>query len=117
MNYIPHMERYSVETYVDESGVSPFELWVHSIKDRKARLAISARIDRAAFGDFGDWKPIRGAKGVSEMRIHYAQGFRIYFTVIGRRIVLLLVGSAKQDQDRGIERARKYLARYKETER
>ena len=109
------MDRYRIETYLDENGSSPFEDWVQSIRDAKARLAISARIDRASVGDFGDWKPIKGAKGISEMRIHHAQGFRLYFTIVGRTVVLLLVGSMKQDQDRAIEKARKFLARYKET--
>lgn len=106
------MDRYEVETYVTETGSAPFEDWVRSLKDLKARLAIAARVERASIGDFGDWKPIKGAKGVFEMRIHYAQGFRIFYAIVGGKIVLLLAGSTKQDQDRAIARAKDYFARY-----
>ena len=106
------MSRYEIETYVAENGTAPFETWLWSLKDGKARLAISARIERASVGDFGDWKSIKGAKGIFEMRIHYAQGFRIFYTIIGQKVVLLLAGSTKQDQERAIARAKEYLSAY-----
>ncbi|MCD2173337.1 type II toxin-antitoxin system RelE/ParE family toxin [Rhizobium sp. C4] len=106
------MKRYEIEIYLTEAGHCPFEEWNQSLKDAKARLAIMARIQRAATGDFGDWKSITGAKGVFEMRIHYAQGYRLFYTIVGTKIVLLLAGSTKKEQDRTIAKAKDYLADY-----
>ena len=103
------MNRYEIEAYATEVGKVPFEIWITSLKDTKAKLAVYAGVERAAIGDFGDWKPITGARGVFEMRIHYAQGYRIFYTVIGQKVVLLLAGSSKSDQDRTIAKAKEYL--------
>lgn len=84
------------------------------MKDGKATLAIAASIKRAAIGDFGDWKSLSGAKGIFEMRIHYAQGYRVFYTIVGQKVVLLLAGSIKQEQDRTVAKAKEYLADYKE---
>jgi putative addiction module killer protein len=111
------MKRYEIETYTSSTGKAPFEAWVRSLKDSKAKLAILARIERAEYGDFGDWKAIAGTKGVFEMRIHYAQGFRIYYSIVGQRIVVLLAGSTKQEQDRTIARAIDYLDDYNRSAR
>ena len=106
------MSRFEIETYTTETGKSPFEIWVKSLKDARANLAIAARIQRAATGDFGDWKSISGAQGVFEMRIHYAQGYRLFYTVVGQKVVLFLAGSTKQAQDKAIAKAKEYLADY-----
>lgn len=106
------MNRYQIEAYSTEAGKVPFEIWVTSLRDAKAKLAIFARVERATVGDFGDWKPIIGAKGVFEMRIHYAQGFRVFYTVIGQKVVLLLAGSSKRDQEKTIAKAKEYLDDY-----
>lgn len=108
------MRRYEIETYTTEAGKAPFETWVKSLKDGRATLAIAARIDRATIGDFGDWKTISGAKGIFEMRIHYAQGYRLFYTVVGQKVVLFLAGSTKQEQDKTIAKAKEYLADYNE---
>ena len=106
------MVRFDIEVYQSEAGYSPFEDWFRSIKDKKAQTLITARISRAALGNFGDWKSLQGAKGLCEFRIQYGPGFRIYYSVIGTRIVLLLAGSTKQSQEREIENARQYLTDY-----
>lgn len=106
------MSRYEIEAYSTASGKVPFEAWVTSLKDVKSKLAIYARVERAAVGDFGDWKPITGAKGVFEMRIHYGPGLRLFYTVIGNRVVLLLAGSSKRDQEKTIAKAKEYLDDY-----
>lgn len=107
------MSRYEIENYKTETGEMPFRRWFDDIHDGKAKTNIIMRLDRAAAGNLGDWKAIQGAKGLFEMRIHYAQGLRIFFTIVGDRIVLLLAGSFKQDQDRAIAKAKQYLADYK----
>ncbi|MDR4503732.1 MAG: type II toxin-antitoxin system RelE/ParE family toxin [Candidatus Scalindua sp.] len=63
-----------------------------------AQAKILARIRRASFGNFGDWKKIKGTKGIFEMREHYRQGYRILYTVVKKKLVLLLAGSTKKDQ-------------------
>ncbi len=65
-------------------------------------------------GNFGDWKDIKGAKGVFEMREHYGPGYRIFYAVVGKKVVLLLAGSTKKDQKKTIAKAKEYLTDYVE---
>jgi putative addiction module killer protein len=69
----------------------------------KRKLQIALRLDRAARGNFGDCEPV-GA-GVSEMRIHYGPGYRVYYTRRDKVIYLLLLGGDKSTQKRDIKRA------------
>jgi len=104
--------RYEVEEYVSPDGVSPFGRWLLGVKDKRAKAKIRARINRASFGNFGDWKPIAGAAGLCEMREHYGPGYRVYYSVQGKSIVLLLAGSTKRDQAKAIREAKARLADY-----
>lgn len=81
-----------------------FERWIDGIGDRVARSRINARILRIEAGLLGDWKSVHG--GVSEMRIDYGPGYRLYFTIRERVVVLLLCGSEKRDQGRAIKLAK-----------
>ena len=110
MAYTIKMRRYEVIAFETEPGKAPFQDWYNAIKDAQAKTAILARIDRAAAGNFGDWKPIAEVHSLCEMRIHHSQGFRVYYTVVGLKVVLLLAGSTKQEQDRTIAKAKEYLA-------
>jgi putative addiction module killer protein len=110
VGYIIGMKQYEVIAYETEPGKAPFQDWYDAIKDSRAKTLILARIGRAAGGNFGDWKPITGAKGLCEMRIPYGQWFRVYYTAVEQKVVLLLAGSTKQDQDRTIAKAKAYLA-------
>lgn len=103
---------YEIEDYVTPNGKSPFTDWLLDLKDGVARAKLTARIDRAAHGNFGDWKPLTGAKGVFEMRENYGPGYRIFYGIIGRKVILLLAGSAKKDQNRTVAKAKNYLADY-----
>ncbi len=85
-----------------------FVQWFASLKDRQARSRIQARIDRAALGNTGDAAPV--GEGVSEMRIHYGPGYRVYFTERGHSLIVLLAGGDKRTQSQDIETALK-LAR------
>ena len=79
---------------------------------KRAQARIRARLTRAAFGNFGDWKAVKGAAGLCEMREHHGPGYRVYYSVVGQKIVLLLAGSSKKDQNKAIAQAQLRLADY-----
>ena len=80
-----------------------FRHWLNSLKDRQARARIQARLDRLALGNPGDARPLRD--GVSELRIDYGPGYRVYYTRRGEVLYLLLLGGDKSSQKRDIQRA------------
>jgi putative addiction module killer protein len=80
-----------------------FAAWLERLKDRNARARIQVRLDRLALGLVGDVKPV--GSGVSELRVDYGPGYRVYFKQQGRELVMLLVGGDKRTQSRDIERA------------
>jgi putative addiction module killer protein len=80
-----------------------FDVWLRELRDIRARARIEARILRLSQGNAGDVK--RVGSGVSEMRIDYGPGYRVYFTRRGPLVVLLLCGGDKRTQDADIKRA------------
>lgn len=80
-----------------------FADWFAGLRDREARARITARIRRLSLGNPGDVKPV--GRGVSEMRIDYGPGYRVYFVQRGNTVVVLLCGGDKRHQDRDIARA------------
>jgi len=80
-----------------------FDRWFERLRDRRAAARIQARIDRAESGNLGDCKPV--GEGVSEMRIDYGPGYRLYFVQRGGEAIILLVGGGKSTQARDIEMA------------
>lgn len=99
--------------YKSSDGESPFTSWLSSLKDRRAKLKILTRIDRARFGNFGDHKSL--GKGLFELRLDYASGFRVYFGRVGDEIVVLLCGGDKKTQSKDIESARMYWEDFRRT--
>jgi putative addiction module killer protein len=81
-----------------------FEEWLKDLKDRIGKALIIKRIDRLAKGNPGDVKP--AGEGVSEMRIDYGPGYRIYYKDTGKEIIVLLCGGDKSTQTRDIKNAR-----------
>lgn len=82
-----------------------FANWHSAVRDLKAKVAIARRIDRAAAGNLGDVKSV--GDGVSEMRIDVGAGYRLYFTVRGGIVIVLLVGGDKSTQPADIRQAKK----------
>ena len=78
--------------------------WLGRLRDNNARIRIAARIRRMEMGNFGDVAPV--GEGVSEMRVHYGPGYRVYFVQEGAEIVVLLCGGDKSSQDRDIAKAK-----------
>jgi putative addiction module killer protein len=89
-----------------------FKRWRDGIKDRQALARINARIRRLAGGNPGDVKPVRA--GVSELRIDYGPGYRVYFIRRGPLVIVLLAGGDKRTQDADIERAISIAEEWKE---
>jgi len=84
-----------------------FERWLASLRDKRAKQKIATRLQRLKFGHFGDAEPVGG--GLSELRIHEGQGYRVYFRQNGHEIILLLCGGNKKTQQRDISRAHEIM--------
>ena len=82
-----------------------FSSWLRSLRDIRARAKVLARIDRLSLGNPGDVAPV--GDGVSEMRIHYGPGYRVYYIQRGEEIIVLLFGGDKGSQDSDIRAAKK----------
>ncbi|MGK7941609.1 MAG: type II toxin-antitoxin system RelE/ParE family toxin [Crocosphaera sp.] len=82
-----------------------FANWFKRLRDRRAKARIQARIDRLEIGNFGDVSPV--GEGVSELRIHYGPGYRVYFVQRGLLVVVLLCGGDKSSQNSDITKAKK----------
>lgn len=80
-----------------------FARWLDGLRDIRARARVQVRIERLAAGNPGDVQPV--GEGVSEMRIDYGPGYRVYFKRIGREIVILLAGGDKRTQSADIKTA------------
>lgn len=82
-----------------------FSAWLESLRDARARTRVQARILRLRHGNPGDVKPV--GEGVSEMRIDYGPGYRVYYLKRGALLIILLAGGAKPTQDKDIKTALK----------
>ena len=104
-------QEYKIVHY-EKNGHDIFQEWLDKLRDLRGRNAIQKAIDRAEYGNFGDHKFCRD--GVSELRIHVGAGYRVYYSVIGSVVVLLLCGGSKKTQDKDINKAIDYLNDFKE---
>jgi putative addiction module killer protein len=89
-----------------------FQDWLGGLKDRRAAARIRARVLRLEDGNLGDVKPVGG--GVSELRIDYGPGYRVYFMQLEKTIILLICGGEKKGQSRDIARAKRIAKELKE---
>jgi putative addiction module killer protein len=96
-----------IRHYVTRGGIDVIAEWLAQLADDHARAKIADRIDRLAHGNFGDRKSLSG--GLSELRIDWGPGYRVYYAMIGRTCVVLLCGGDKRKQASDIQRARQYL--------
>ncbi|CUX06835.1 MULTISPECIES: type II toxin-antitoxin system RelE/ParE family toxin [Agrobacterium] len=86
--------------------------WIKTLKDFRAQARIADRIDRLAAGNPGDVKPV--GEGVSELRVNYGPGYRVYFVRDGSVVYVLLCGGDKSTQDKDIRLAKKLAQQLKE---
>lgn len=80
-----------------------FAKWIDGLRDIRARARILVRIERLSLGNPGDVKPV--GEGVSEMRIDYGPGYRIYYKKMGQKVIVLLAGGGKSTQSKDIKTA------------
>jgi putative addiction module killer protein len=80
-----------------------FAQWIDALRDLSARARVQARIERLAAGNPGDVEPV--GEGVSELRINYGPGYRVYFKKRGQELIILLAGGDKTTQARDIKTA------------
>lgn len=88
-----------------------FDRWLSGLRDRRAVGRITARLDRLAGGNPGDVQPV--GDGVSELRINYGPGYRVYFIQRGPVLIILLCGGDKSSQDRDIKQANALAEQWK----
>ena len=84
-----------------------FAAWLDTLRDKKAQIRIAARLRQAEAGNLGDWKPV--GTGVSEMRVNFGPGYRLYFARKGSVLVVMLAGGDKSSQAADIRRAQRIL--------
>lgn len=100
------VEPKTVVFYEDPAGREPFIEWLEGLRDRKGRERIMTRIARLTQGNYGDREPV--GKGVSELRMFFGPGYRVYIGEAGNQIVVLLCGGDKRTQTQDIETAKAY---------
>jgi len=84
---------------------SVYKKWISGLRDSRARYRILTRIKRLEEGNPGDVKPV--GEGISEMRIDYGPGYRVYYMDTGKEIIILLCGGDKTTQQEDIDRAKR----------
>lgn len=109
MRYIYPM--YTIFDYITSDGVNVFRKWLGSLNDAQAFTRIERRTLLLERGGFGDCKPLRD--GVWELRIDHGPGYRVYYAMVEKKIVLLLCGGDKRTQKRDIDSAVTYFKDYK----
>ena len=100
----------SVIIYADENGKEPFTDWLYQLRDIMGRKRILARVARLAQGNYGDCEPV--GEGVSELRMSFGPGYRVYFGEDKYKVVVLLCGGDKKSQAQDLREARSYWKEY-----
>jgi len=101
-----------IRHYISRTGKDVFDEWLSKLADARAQAKVAVRINRLAAGNFGDSKVL--GQGLSELRIDWGPGYRVYYAMLGRACILLFCGGDKRTQSSDIERALRYLKDYKE---
>lgn len=95
---------YEIRRALSVNDIDIYQRWIDTLKDRKAKLKIMIRVDRAGQGNFGVHRSVGG--GVYELVIDYGPGYRVYYALAGLEIVLLLGGGSKDLQQNDIDQAK-----------
>ena len=106
---------YQIKIYQTATRKRPFDIWLNSLKDKGAQVAIDLRLERIRLGNLGKNRSL--GNGVYEFKIDIGPGFRIYYGKIELQVVLLLCAGDKKTQQKDIELAKKYFQDFKMRER
>jgi len=87
-----------------------FDKWLRKLRDKKAKAKILFRLQRVESGNLGDFKSVR--HGLTELRIPYGKGYRIYYKKVENQLILLIIGGDKSTQEKDIDKARKIWEQY-----
>ena len=104
---LPH----TIEYYLTEKGEKPFKEWLDGLKDIRARQKVRVRLDRVRLGSLGKNRFV--GEGVFELKIDYGPGYRVYYALEERMVILLLLGVEKSSQGEDIVLAREYWKAHK----
>ena len=96
--------------FVDKSGYCPFDNWFDSLKDKKTKAIIATRINRLIQGNFGLCRGL--GESISELKIDFGPGYRVYFSESGKTLVIILCGGDKSSQQKDIQKAFHYWHDY-----
>jgi len=96
----------TINEYTNKQGKSPYAEWLFGLRDARAKAKIIMQVDKMELGLFGDTEPI--GEGLSELRIHYGPGYRIYYGKEGQQVYLLLCGGDKSTQPKDIKKAKEH---------
>lgn len=105
------MQEYEIKILELEDGSRPFVDWYGSLKDVVTRARVRARLDRLSHGNPGDF---RNLGSINELKLDFGPGYRIYYAISGKTIVVLLGGGDKSAQQRDIDKARERWEKYKD---
>jgi putative addiction module killer protein len=97
---------YTIAYYLTESGGKPFKEWLDGLKDITARQKVRIRLDRVRLGNLGKNRSV--GEGVYELKIDYGPGYRVYYGLDKKTVVLLLLGGDKSSQKKDITKAQTY---------
>ena len=102
---------YTVSYYLTQAGGKPFKKWLDGLKDIVARQKVRIRLDRVRLGNLGKNRSV--GEGVYELKIDYGPGYRVYYGLDKKTVVLLLLGGDKSSQKKDITQARTYWEDHK----
>lgn len=102
---------YQIDYYQQEDGVVPFNEWLNGLRDATAVARVRIRLSRLRLGLFGLVKPL--GDGITEVKIDYGPGYRVYYAISGNKVILLLSGGDKTTQRKDIATAKRYWKNYK----
>lgn len=100
-----------LQVYRDAEGEEPFTIWLDSMRDKEGQKRIRVRLRRVEQGNFGDCEPI--GEGLSELRMFFGRGYRVYIGEDEENIVILLCGGDKGTQTQDIKTAKAYWKEHK----
>lgn len=103
-------EEFQLQYYQQENGAVPFRDWLRDLRDMRAEARIRARLTRVRAGNFGTIRAL--GDGVSELKIDYGPGYRVYYAMSGKTVVLLLIGGDKSTQKKDIQAAKNFWRDY-----